>query len=249
MKILESIKICLPDKDSDFQKNFLGFLKQFGKRRTNSVSFQKSNELYYPRVDLEFGTYQVPAVFFESTKKINVELVNKTNQSKKSPYSYSPISLFEFISRSKSLNFEFLDHIGFDIPWFDGLNPDIKNLRDFLSSQCLYYLYPTGENWDFILPATEEEILTKNIDYKTTRRSKFEIVSLDYTSSPIIQFDMSVSESFEEIKKVFPEGIPDNFLKNIWIYIENPYGLDICFVVGHRSKTDWYKFLKNGLIK
>ena len=241
MKLLNKIEIELPDIQTTFKNDFLNFLSNFGVVENNSISFKSSNEEYLPKISLSFSATKTARVRFD--EKV-VEIKNSTNENKKSPYNYSPISLSEFMLRKQELNFEFLDHVGFDIPWFEGVHPDIAGLRKSLPKRCFYFLYPTGENWDFIIPAAKEEVSSKEITYQAIRRPKFEIVSLDYTSSPIIQFDVSVSENFEQIKQIFPEGIPDNSLKNVWVYIINPYGLDICFVIGHRGKSDWYDFLK-----
>ena len=249
MEILKSVTICLPHKDKDFEEKFLDFLSQFGKRDKNSIAFQSSDKNYSPLIDLKIGDCELPVVTFNLPDVNEIKLVNKSGKLKKSPYDHSPISIQEFLSRAKLLNFEFLDHLGFDIPWFEGVHPEIESLRNSLSSQSLYYLYPSGENWDFIIPATKDEILSKKISYEAIRRPKFEIVSLNDSSKPIVQFDMSVKESFKEIRQLYPEGIPDNYQGNVWVYIKNPYGINICFVVGHRSKADWYKFLEKGLIK
>jgi hypothetical protein len=248
MKLLNSITICLPKRDQDFEEKFLSFLSQFGKRDNSSIDFKISDKSYVPRISFKFAACSAPQAIFDASKTIEVGITNTTGQTRKSPFIYSSISLDEFIFRAKELSFEFLDHAGFDVPWFDGVHPDINKLRDFLPEECLYSRYPTGEDWDFIIPATQKEIATRELDYRVIRRPKFEIVFLNYSSTPIVQFDVSVKESFEEIRKIFPEGYPDNSLKNAWIYVENPYGIEICFVVGHRGNADWYKFLKKGLI-
>ncbi len=249
MKMLESITIRLPRKDRDFENKFLNFLGQFGIKKGDKITFQRSSDKYLPRTAFEFSDCQTAEAIFCSSTEHKVKIANTTGQEKKSPLAYTPIKLGEFLERVKNLNFEFVDHIGFDIFWPRGAHPAIQQAREVLSKECLYYLYPTGEDWDFIIPATPEEIVSKALDYKAIRRPKFEIVSLDYTSTPIIQFDISVKENFDQIKGLFPEGYPDNYLKNVWVYIENPYELFICVVIGHRNKGDWYRFLKKGLIK
>jgi len=248
MKILQSVTICLPKKDQDFEVKFIHFLGKFGTTDQNSVSFTSSDESYYPKSSFKFEGCEKPRAIFKGSEKIEIEIINKTGKEKKSPLAYTPIKLDDFLKRVKNLNFEFLDHIGFDLFWPCGAHPEQIKLRNLLSKESLYYRYPTGENWDFIIPGTQEEIKAKELDYKPIRRPKFEIVSLDYTSTPIIQFDMSVNENFEQIREIFPEGYPDKFLKNVWVYIENPYGLFISIVIGHRGKADWYRYLKKGLI-
>jgi hypothetical protein len=248
MKTLQSITICVPQKDQDFERKFLDFLSKFGVKRRSSIIFEKSSSEYVPEIGFTFGDCQAAEATFLGSREFKISILNTTGLEKKSPLAYTPIVLDDYLDRVESLNFEFIDHIGFDIFWPKGVHPEIAKAREVLSKGSLYYLNQTGENWDFIIPATQEEIKSKELDYKVIRRPKFEIVTLDYTSTPIIQFDMSVKENFEQTKKLFPEGYPDDYLKNVWVYIDNPYGLYICAVIGHRGKADWYRFLKKGLI-
>lgn len=249
MEILKTATICLPSKDQVFEEKFLDFLAQFGIRDKNSINFDVSNSEYFPKTAFKFGGCKSPVAVFDHSRESRVEISNTTGKERQSPLKYTPVKLGDFLERAEDLNFEFLDHVGFDIYWPEGAHPEILKARKNLSKKSLYFLNTTGENWDFIIPATASEITSKELDYKPIRRTKFEIVSLDYTSTPIIQFDISVKENFDQIKELFPEGYPDNFLKNVWVYIDNPYGLYICAVIGHRGKADWYRFLKKGLIK
>jgi len=74
------------------------------------------------------------------------------------------------------------------------------------------------------------------------RRPKLEIVSFDKSSTPIIQFDCIVDTSYDKIVQLFPEGIAENDLRNVWVYLSNPYHLDICFVVNENRGGDWSEF-------
>lgn len=49
---------------------------------------------------------------------------------------------------------------------------------------------------------------------------------------------MGTTLDFAQIKYIFPEGIADSELRNVWVYLENPYGIDICLVLGENS-ADW----------
>lgn len=249
MDLLKQVTICLPKKDQDFEAKFLNFLAKFGTKRGNSINFELSDSDYLPETAFKFGDCQTAQARFLGSTEFKIDITNTTGREKKSPLAYTPIEFDDFLERAKTLNFEFLDHIGFDIFWPRDAHPEIAKAREVLSKESLYYLNQHGENWDFIIPAKEEETKTKDLDYKAIRRPKFELVTLNYTSTPIIQFDMSIKENFEQIKELFPEGLRDDYLKNIWVYIDNPYGLDICAVIGHRGKADWYRFLKKGLLK
>jgi len=63
------------------------------------------------------------------------------------------------------------------------------------------------------------------------RRPKFEIVSFDKASTPLLQLDIQMNTSYEILLGLFPEALVYPLIRNLWIYLENPYGLDICLVV------------------
>jgi len=44
--------------------------------------------------------------------------------------------------------------------------------------------------------------------------------------------------------QLFPEGIADTALKNVWVYLKNPYGVDICLVIGEHEDGDWSDFFE-----
>jgi hypothetical protein len=184
-----------------------------------------------------------PTVVFNiPNNTVEVIIENKTGQERKSPETYKHIDIEDFIKRIRHLELVRLDHVGFNLPWFDGVHPDIFMLRKELGQRSAYYRYPTGEEWDFILPASQDEIRSDVVDFEKDRYPKFEIVSFDKCSTPLIQIDFSVRENFKDLAALFPEGVLDKNLKNIWVYVTNPYGLDLCFVVGEHKDGDWSKF-------
>jgi hypothetical protein len=88
----------------------------------------------------------------------------------------------------------------------------------------LYHEFPTGEPWDFIIPGDTHEIdHHKAVDYTKIRRPKFEVVSFDKASTPLIQFDVGVNLNYETFAPLFPESINDPEFRNIWVYLENPF--------------------------
>ena len=124
-----------------------------------------------------------------------------------------------------------------------------KPLREKLILACLYHRFPTGEAWDFILPGKLEEIsCQKPVDYSRTRRPKFEIVSFEKSSIPLVQFDVQLNASYETLLKLFPEPLNDPAIGNLWIYLENPYNIDVCVVANSYSEKDWSDFFKNSRI-
>jgi len=244
MDLLKEIKLILPTKDKSFETLFLDFLANLGNRENGKIEFASSNGKFLPVISLNFQGARVPKAVFECKDPVEIELINKTDQDKKSPHVYSPIELSVFINRMANIRINKLDHVGFNIPWFDGVSPDIITLRKELSDKSLYYLFPTGENWDFILPGSEQDIISNKANLTVPRYPKLEIVSFTKSSTPLIQFDISTNEKHDQIAKLFPEGIIDSELKNVWVYIENKFGLDICFVINENHDKDWGEFFE-----
>lgn len=244
MEYLNQISILLPDHHPDFADTFTTFLFSCSQRCESGVHFNQSQKGYVPQVKLQFVDVNIPQVHFELTQETRIlELKNSTGIEKKSPHAYSAILLDDFLKRMQRHTIHGLDHLGFDIPWFDGVHPEIVQLRNILKAQCLYYLFPTGEAWDFILPGTPIEI-QENVDSDLTlvRRPKFEIVSIDKVSTPLLQFEFKTSLKYSEMVELFPEAIAVPEVPNVWVYIQNPYGLDICCVLNEKSESDWCTF-------
>lgn len=133
------------------------------------------------------------------------------------------------------------------MPWFAaGLHPQVSSLRSKLTEACLYYRFPTGEAWDFIIPGNEAEIAGKKpVGYSRVRRPKFEIVSFEKSSIPLVQFDVQLNSRYETLLSLFPEALNDPDFRNLWIYLENPYNIDICIVPNEADDKDWSAFFKD----
>ncbi len=243
MNLLTKIAFHLPNNDHVFGDELLSFLAAFGKRDGDQIVLHKSDQNFVPNIAFELSQIIKPEVsFITSDHQITLAISNKTGQEQKSPETYQPISIDIFKARMAELELARLDHVGFNLPWLEGVHPDIATLRKTLPKQSAYYRFPTGEEWDFILPATEEEVRTNVIDLTKDRHPKLEVVSFKKSSTPLIQIDFTVRERFEKLTLLFPEGIADNHLKNVWVYLTNPYGIDICLVAGEYQDGDWSEF-------
>lgn len=243
--VLNTIDIVLPDIDDEFFDQLTGFPSVFGIKTGNSLRFNTSNPHYLPVLELSCGPVATPEVVFD--KKL-VKIQNTTGVEKTNPFTYTPLTLDEVTKRLNDYPLNMLDHIGFNLPYFEGVHPEILELREELKSRCLYHLFPSGEPWDFIIPGTEEEINGAVVDYTVVRKPKFEIVSFSNCSKPLIQIDFSVKASYSDIVSVFSEGLHDDNLHNVWVYIQNPYGIDICFVVNEPAEGDWSEYFKGSRI-
>jgi len=239
--ILQEITIDLP-YNPNFTPHFLSLFATGTALKLKTIQFIPSNPQYIPKLAIEHSTKDLPCVSFFMERTITIPIQNKTGKTKPSPHKYKHISVKEFAKRYANLEVMGYDHIGFNLPWFQGIHPEILKLREVLKRSSLYYLFPSGEAWDFILPGTAEEVNQSNIDLQQERRPKFEIVSFEKCSTPLIQIEVLINKDFKDLVALFPEGIAVEEVKNVWVYLENPYGIDICFVLNENPSSDWSQF-------
>jgi len=243
MDVLQQVTFHLPNNDRHFGDALLSLLAAFGDRNGDRVDLRKSDPTFLPNICFVLDGVTRPTVEFDiPDHPIEIALENKTGQERKSREVYRHIDVEDFVGRMSHLETVRLDHVGFDLPWFDGVHPDILMLRRELGGRSAYYRFPTGEEWDFILPASPDEIRNNTLDLGKDRHPKLEIVSFEKSSTPLIQLDFSVRETFEALVSSFPEGIVDRGAKNVWVYVANAYGIDVCFVIGEHQDGDWSGF-------
>lgn len=247
---LKQIQYKLPLTTPSFMNTFMEYLSPVGNVSDTEIRFSLSSSDYFPETSLQFIDTSIPQVtfVFNDNSHITIEIANKTGITKKSPHTYSALSIQDFVKRISAYALTYIDHTGFNLPYFDGVHPDIVMLRTNLAKTALYHRFPEhlekNVNWDFILPASVEEIQKQiPLNYNQIRRPKIEIVSFEKSSTPLIQFDIQIYGNYEEWSQLFPEGLAIPELKSIWIYIENDFGIDICFVLNEVHTDDWsYEF-------
>jgi hypothetical protein len=244
--VLNEIRLVFPGGASAFWRAFLASIAAFGTLDGDCCRLSASDATYLPRVSLRLGDVAVvTAEFIGDRERRNIALANTTGLHRRSPHAYGHISLQEYARRSAALRLAALDHVGFDLPWFDGVHPEVLELRAALAGCCAYYRFPTGEDWDFILPGTAEEIAARELDLSRVRRPKFEIVSIDTVSVPIVQVDVITGQAYHDLVRLFPEALADPGLRNVWVYLDNPYGIDLCFVLNDSAgRADWSPFFQ-----
>jgi hypothetical protein len=246
--VLREVRVVLPAGPGRFGERFLGCLAAFGELDGPCCRLRPSSAGYLPLISFVLREVTVPAVEFAGDGfRRSVDLVNLTGVERGSGYVYTPVPLPEYLRRSATLRLLALDHVGFDLPWFDGVHPDVVRLRAELAPRSAYYRFPTGEDWDFILPATPGEIAdgdpVGDPDLSRVRRPKFEIVSLETCSTPIVQVDFVTDRGYPDLVRLFPEGLDDPEHRNVWVYLDTPYGLDLCLVLNEPSGApDWSAF-------
>jgi hypothetical protein len=252
MNYLEEVVFSFHRDCIEFSNRFFSLFKNVTEIEDGKIYLKKSNDRYVPEVAINTSSMEKEVVvdfYLNTGENLKIEVKNETGILKKSNEVYSYIDLNEIIDRfnQSGIRITKIDHIGFNLPWFsDPVHPKIRGLRNFLRENSLYHTFPTGEPWDFILPASKDEINgSVKTDYSLIRKPKIEIVSFDKCSTPIVQFDVGCSYKKELFTKTFPESLFDKNIGNIWIYVNNPFGLDLCLVLNEDSGGDWGSYFKN----
>lgn len=218
MSYLKQVIYSLPSVDQNFTNDFLSFLGKIGKTNGDQVSLSLSESDFFPETIFQFKDIKIPSVLFLGNDfEHSVEIKNSAGKEKQSPHSYSHINISDFIQRLSNFKLEGVDHTGFNLPYFEGVHPEILKLRQLLKDKCLYHEFPKAladEPWDFILPGSIKEISGEEIiDYHKNRKPKIEIVSFSKSSTPLIQIDIQLNAKYEDLIKLFPEAINDSDLK------------------------------------
>ena len=251
VEFLDRIIIHFPKISSGFITDLCNFLNPIFLRSADVYKAIPSNESYFPKIYIDPNSeknYIMTDFVLSNSETISVNVQNITEMDKQNPSVYNHIELEDVIRRLSKHAVEILsaDHIGFNLPWFNkGLHPDIIDLRNRLNANCLYYCFPTGEPWDFIIPGEVVEInKMKSIDYSQTRKPKFEIVSFENASTPLIQIDIAINLKYSKFRLLFPEALDNQNMKNVWLYLANSYNVDICMVLNEYAEGDWSHFFK-----
>lgn len=239
MSYLSKIEILLPKTEQTFLEEINEFV--------NLRRYEK--QTLYPSISLKEGSVEVPTVRFsdDSRSLCEIPIENITGVNKQSRYTYSLLSLETVMSRVNTEKILGVDHVGFNLPWFEqGIHPQVRELRNILKDQCLYHTFPSGEPWDFILPGSVEEISGQiAVDYTKVRKPKFEIVSFTNCSKPLVQTELDIDLQYSQIVELFPEGIAIEEARNVWVYLLNPYIVDICLVLNEKTRDDWSDYFQN----
>ena len=248
--LLESFTLQFPAAGGAFNRSLAALLSPLGRASERGFVFRRSDPGYFPCIFLDFGSDRptVTAEFALSQGgRLSVEVANTTGQTRRSPHVYTPVAIDDVTARLTAADVKLagLDHAGINLPWFEGgLHPRLQQLRAELSECCLYHRFPTGEPWDFILPGGADEIgRARRVDYTRLRKPKFELVSFEKASTPLVQFDLAVNAPYERFRALFPEALNDPQYNNIWIYLETPFSVDVCLVLNAEG-GDWSKFFE-----
>lgn len=116
---------------------------------------------------------------------------------------YYAISLEHFFEKfnGKLVN---LNHVGFNFGPAILPEQEYFSFRKLISEKSNLYRYPTGEEWPFIIPSTNQEFENEITDETIMRKPKFEFAYAKYNDKPTLQLDIETSLSKEEIYNLLP---------------------------------------------
>lgn len=116
---------------------------------------------------------------------------------------YSILSMRQVMERFDG-KLEYLDHAAVHFGPAFLAQAEYFFIKKEIAKRADFYNYPAGEEWPFIIPATDEEYLN-GISDKTIRRDPaFGIVYYKYHVKPIIHLDIKTKLSKEEIFWLLP---------------------------------------------
>lgn len=140
-----------------------------------------------------------------------------------------------------------VDHTGINLPSNLVSREAWEQLVSNIADNSNLYRYPTGEDWPFILPATEAEHANGIKEFPVGREPKFELVYDTFSPVPTIQIDIETDLLRTEIEQLFPDpygvSFPDlaDYFRTVYIDHEWP-GLAIRFDLRFKNdnpRGDW----------
>ena len=118
-----------------------------------------------------------------------------------------------------------LDHIGLNIPSTLVSKSEYQLFATSLGNTCTFHHYPTGEDWDFILPSSRAEWKNGLSDFRPGREPKWEFVYDVYTQIPVIQLCIETKLTQKALCQLLPEpyGITYKGLPFRTVFIRTPW--------------------------
>lgn len=138
-----------------------------------------------------------------------------------------------------------VDHTGLNIPSAITSRGVWGSLIGDLAAITTLYRYPTGEEWPFILPATDEEFESDIYHFDAERKPKFELVYDHYAIAPVLQIAVNTDLTREEAEHLLPDpyGVAIPGLADIFrtVYVSHPWhGMSMRFDLYYRGDiNDW----------
>lgn len=162
---------------------------------------------------------------------------------------YYQLTISQLLERFKGKIIE-VNHAGINFAPSEINDELYKDFKSQIADNCYLVKYPTGEEWPFIIPCTDEEYRNGITNFEDNRNPKFEFVYSDYHEVPVIQFDVQCALSKEEVFRLLPEpygvsleGLED-FIRTVFI-LTDISGLILRFDIrfGKHSGKDFYPWM------
>ena len=232
--MLTSIQFGLPDATPDqraFNTVFFELLNldNFGPSKETSVLRSYSKDLF-PAIRITRVQETTLTVTFHKETEVLSRLAfmhPKHPEARKPRHVPALLSLVEFAEIFKG-SLVSLNHVGINFYTSFMNKPTYSAFKQQLAQESNLYNYPTGEEWPFIIPATQEEHTTEITDFSLKRNPEFEFVYSRYEPVPCIQCDFETSLTKEEVFQRLPkpagisfEGLED-YMRTV--YIAHPWG-------------------------
>src|SRR3989338_3923575 len=215
------------------------------------VTIVKSDFIPFPQVVFETDktiSLKMKNFYLTSRKDTSMELKHfKLNEEKVLKKDRLVQLSINELNRRIAKHIVNIDHTGVNIPSSMIKKQEWNVLLQTFSQICNIYKYPTGEDWPFVLPASEEEFKNDITEFHMARKPKFELVYDQYLSIPTIQFDVETDLVRKEVEELLPKpygiSFPNlaDFFRTVYIY--HPwYGLAIRFDIGFKNNerlSEW----------
>ncbi len=159
----------------------------------------------------------------------------------------------ERLNKALTGNLKELNHFGINFGSKLIKKQSYLKFRTELAKRSNLYSYPTGEEWPFLIPATEKEFESEIKDKSIDRNPKFELVFSEYHPEPLIQFDIQTKLNRKKVEELFPRpfGIAFEGLEEMFraVFVKTNWnGVVLRFDLGFRKpgKDFGYWIIKSG---
>lgn len=270
MDRVHSIRIVFPHDLDMF--SFFGRFEQFIKTDSGLI---RSFDTLLPRTSLQHADIPTPLVSFDTTTPAPIHTLRQKNlvfgfnltrtDTVEIPVAYAnsdilqlgsetiqclPITQVDDALKGTSLS---VNHCGINISPAHISAHIYEVFRAKLAQRTNLYAYPTGEEWPFIIPSTDDEFRMGIQNMSTDRNPKFEVVYAPYHEDPLIQIDIQTSLNRTDVESLFPApyGLSLEGLEHVFrsVYIRTRWlgvilRLDIRFQSAEPDFGTW--IVKNG---
>lgn len=236
MNRLAKICVFLPEtEDMQFIRDFLALLSSIATSTTVSGTPcfiptypQDSGPMTcfypspHPTVTIHFQDADNTDIMPE--KNLLTTVFTNAHGSDEQPMPTPPLELPQLreIFNNKLLR---LDHFGVNIPSSSVERAEYVQFLNELGTWCNLHHYPTGQDWDFMLPSSHTEWVDGISEFQPGRDPKWEFVYDDYTEIPVLQLCIETKYTKKRLCQVLPEphGISYPGLPFRIVFLQTPW--------------------------